>query len=82
MRTPRAAATRFALHGTAGWSTMPGGGTTAVQAYGQAIGQLAGMVLAGDTEHPCDVRFGAEVVAVLETAERALADGGKIAVDG
>lgn len=77
-----AAATRFALHGTAGWSTLPDGGTTVLQAYGQAIDQLAGMVAAGSTEHPCDVRFGAEVVAVLEAAERALDTGGKMAVDG
>lgn len=27
----------------------------------------------GSTDHPCDVRFGAEVVAVLEAAERLLA---------
>jgi hypothetical protein len=37
---------------------------------------------AGATRHPCDVRFGAEVVAVLEAAERALASGGTMVVDG
>jgi predicted dehydrogenase len=83
LTVPEAAtATRFAVHGTAGWSSMPVDGATVLQAYGQAIDQLAGMVAAGSTEHPCDVRFGAEVVAVLEAAERALATGGKMAVDG
>jgi predicted dehydrogenase len=74
LTVPEAAtATRFAVHGTAGWSTMPGDGTTVLQAYGQALDQIAGMVAGGSTEHPCDVRFGAEVVAVLAAAERALA---------
>jgi hypothetical protein len=30
-------------------------------------------VAAGETSHPCDVRFGAEVVAVLDAADRFLA---------
>lgn len=74
LTVPQAASTtRFAVHGTAGWSAMPSGGATEVQAFGEAIRQLAGVIAAGSTEHPCDVRFGAEVVAVLEAAERALA---------
>jgi predicted dehydrogenase len=40
-----------------------------------AIGQLAGLVAAGATEHPCDVRLGRDSVAVLEAAERFLAAG-------
>jgi predicted dehydrogenase len=70
---PAAATTRFAVHGTAGWSVVPSGGGTAVEAFGAAITQLAGMVAAGRTVHPCDARFGAEVVAVLDAAERLLA---------
>jgi len=34
------------------------------------------MVAAGDTSHPCDVRLGRDTVAVLEAAERFLADAG------
>jgi predicted dehydrogenase len=83
LTVPEAAvATRLELYGTAGWSAMPAGETTIVAAFVQAIDQLAGMVAAGATGHPCDVRFGAEVVAVLEAAERALASGGTMAVDG
>ena len=74
LTVPEAAATtRFAVHGTAGWSAMPSGGSTMVEAFGEAISQLAGVIAAGGTDHPCDVRFGAEVVAVLEAAERVLA---------
>src|SRR6266536_2801079 len=46
---------------------------TVAEAFGEAISQLAGMIAAGTTEHPCDVRFGAEVVAILDAAERVLA---------
>ncbi len=74
LTVPEAAeTTRFAVHGTAGWSAMPSDSTTVVEAFGEAISQLAGMIAAGTTEHPCDVRFGAEVVAILDAAERVLA---------
>jgi hypothetical protein len=52
---------------------VPSDSTTVVEAFGEAISQLAGMIAAGTTEHPCDVRFGAEVVAILDAAERVLA---------
>src|SRR6266542_334011 len=74
LTVPEAAeTTRFAVHGTAGWSAVPSDSTTVVEAFGEAISQLAGMIAAGTTEHPCDVRFGAEVVAILDAAERVLA---------
>ncbi len=74
LTAPQAATTtRFAVHGVAGWSEVPSGGRTVVQAFGEAISQLDGMVATGSTDHPCDVRFGAEVVAVLDAAERVLA---------
>ena len=41
----------------------------------EAIGQLAAMVAAGATTHPCDVRLGRDTVAVLDAAERFLAAG-------
>jgi hypothetical protein len=34
------------------------------------------MVAAGATTHPCDVRLGVDTVAVLDAAERFLADAG------
>ena len=40
-----------------------------------AIGELAAMVAAGATAHPCDVRLGRDTVAVLDAAERFLAAG-------
>jgi predicted dehydrogenase len=39
----------------------------------QALSELAANARAGVAEHPCDVRFGRDVVAVLAAAERALA---------
>ena len=38
----------------------------------EAVGQLAAMVAAGTTAHPCDVRLGRDTVAVLDAAERFL----------
>jgi hypothetical protein len=74
LTVPEAATTtRFAVHGTAGWSAMPGDDVDAVLAFREAVSQLSGMVAAGTTEHPCDVRFGAAVVAILDAAERLLA---------
>ncbi len=69
---PAAATTELAVYGQRGWSVMPRGGTTPVDAFGEAIRQLAAVVAAGTTAHPCDARFGAEVVAVLAAAERFL----------
>jgi predicted dehydrogenase len=69
---PAAASTRFAVYGPAGWSEMPEDATTPAEAFSRAVAELAGMVAASRTGHPCDVRFGAEVVAVLDAAERQL----------
>jgi predicted dehydrogenase len=69
---PAAATTRFAVYGPPGWSEMPEGVTTPVDAFGRAIGELAEVVAASRSGHPCDARFGAEVVAVLDAAERVL----------
>jgi predicted dehydrogenase len=63
----------LSLYGPRGVSVAPRGGTTPVEAFGEAVRQLAAEVAAGTAAHPCDARFGAEVVAVLDAAERFLA---------
>jgi predicted dehydrogenase len=40
-------------------------------AYGRAIDDLLLMVASGRRQHPCDVRFGRDVVRILEAAEQA-----------
>jgi hypothetical protein len=42
---------------------------------GEAVRQLTATVAAGATTHPCDVRLGRDIVAVLEAAERFLSEG-------
>lgn len=68
-----AATTSFALYGPRGHEELPPFKGTAVDAFGEAVRQLTAAVAAGTTAHPCDVRFGAEVVAVLDAAQRFLA---------
>jgi predicted dehydrogenase len=70
---PAAAGTEFAFYGPRGVSLAPPGGTTVVEAFAEAIRQLAAEVAAGSRSHACGARFGAEVVAVLDAAERFLA---------
>jgi predicted dehydrogenase len=60
------------FYGAHGLVPVPPSGGTAVAAFGAAISQL--IVAAGETgpsRHPCDVRFGREVVAILAAAEAA-----------
>jgi predicted dehydrogenase len=59
------------LYGPEGQVPVPRGDETAVAAFGTAVGQLVANVAAGVTAHPCDVRFGRDVVAVLDQVERA-----------
>jgi predicted dehydrogenase len=59
------------FYGPDGHQPMPGGDATAVEAFGVAIGQLVANVAAGTSQHPCDVRFGREVVSVLESVQLA-----------
>ena len=66
--TPEAALSwEVVFHGEAGWASVPSG-PGAVEAYGLAIADLARAAAGGGTEHPCDVRFGREVVAILDAA--------------
>src|SRR6266540_1044185 len=68
-----AATTTFDLYGPRGHALLPPFQGTPVEAFGEAVRQLTAAVAAGTTAHPCDVRFGAEVVAVLDAAQRFLA---------
>ncbi|SBT50553.1 Predicted dehydrogenase [Micromonospora narathiwatensis] len=65
----------FVFFGENGTETVPPGDGSALQAFGTAIDQLLEEVEAGTRDHRCDVRFGREVVAVLDAAETARAEG-------
>ncbi|HUH08381.1 MAG TPA: Gfo/Idh/MocA family oxidoreductase [Egibacteraceae bacterium] len=69
---PAASITDFAVYGPSGFEPMPDLDTTAVEAFGHALAQLRANVDTGQTAHPCDVRFGREVVAILQTAQEQL----------
>jgi predicted dehydrogenase len=66
-------ATELVLYGAPGPSAMPRRDSSPVEAAAEAVRQLAAVVAAGGTAHPCGARFAAEVVAVLEAAEGFLA---------
>lgn len=72
---PAAAHNGLEVWGAAGWSAMPPGDRSAVEALTDAVAQLCAQVAGGAREHPCDVRFARDVVAVLAAAEEALATG-------
>jgi predicted dehydrogenase len=63
------------LWGPEGRSAVPAFRLDHLVALEAAIGELTGLVAAGATEHPCDVRLGRDSVAVLAAAERFLAAG-------
>jgi predicted dehydrogenase len=61
------------LSGPQGWVTVPGVAGSPATAFSTAIDELLADVAAGRHEHPCDVRFGREVVGILARAEADLA---------
>lgn len=69
---PAATAHEAVFYGPDGTVAVPAGDATAVEAFGTAVSQLVAAASSRKTSHPCDVRFGREVVAVLEAAEREL----------
>jgi len=77
---PAATAFEFVFYGEPGTVTVPAGKTTVAEAFGAAIGQLAANVRAGTPQDPCDVRFGREVVAILEAAETARRDAATVSI--
>jgi predicted dehydrogenase len=54
--------------GETGWATVPSG-SGAVDELGLAVAELAAAAAEGRTDHPCDVRFARDVVAILAAAE-------------
>jgi predicted dehydrogenase len=71
---PNGIAFEFAFFGTDGVATVPGGDGTPVDAFGFAVGDLVRAARDGTAEHPCDVRFGRDVVSVLQAVGRARAE--------
>ena len=73
-QTVPVAATHVGLQvwGPEGRSATPPFELAHLDAMGEAIRQLTATVAAGATTHPCDVRLGRDIVAVLEAAERFL----------
>lgn len=63
------------LWGEPGRSVLPRHTGEPADALRLALGELAECVLAGRTEHPCDVRLGLDVVRVLADAQRQLDAG-------
>ncbi|HLL65269.1 MAG TPA: Gfo/Idh/MocA family oxidoreductase [Micromonosporaceae bacterium] len=82
---PAATMQEFVFYGSSGVVAVPGGTGTAVGAFGVAVDQLvrAAADAAGGAvpEHPCDVRFGREVVAILVAADAARRLGRTVPVD-
>jgi predicted dehydrogenase len=70
---PAAEGIGLRLWGPEGGAAVPDFRLDHLAALEAAIGQLTGLVAAGTTTHPCDVRLGRDSVAVLEAAERFLA---------
>jgi predicted dehydrogenase len=69
---PAAATTHeVVLHGEEGFATVPAGGFSEVEAAVAAVDELVDAVAAGRPAHPCDARFGRDVVAVLAAADTA-----------
>lgn len=81
LNAPTAATTReFVFYGTRGIITVPDGDTDTLTAFHRAIGQLVAAIQAGTAGHPCDVRFGREVVAVLAAADEACRSGRTVSI--
>lgn len=59
------------FYGEHGVATVPAWAGSALDAFTVALDQFLRDVAAGAYRHPCDVRFGRDVVAVLEAADTA-----------
>jgi hypothetical protein len=68
--TEAAAGVEAYLWGASGRLAAPLGNVDPVTALSTALGELVANARAGQTEHPCDVRFGRDVVRVLSEAQR------------
>ncbi|WFE27009.1 Gfo/Idh/MocA family oxidoreductase [Solwaraspora sp. WMMD791] len=68
--------------GEPGIVPVPHRDVTVVQAFHAAVDALVGQVAEGRPGHPCDVRFGREVVAVLAAAQAARTQRRTVVVAG
>jgi predicted dehydrogenase len=76
---PMSGGVEFFVHGDAGRLVLLPDSGSPVDAFALAVDELQAAALTGGA-HPCDVDFGRDVVAVLETADRALGSGRREAV--
>src|SRR3954452_4144187 len=76
---PDATRAALAFYDERGWHTRPeqAASADAVSHQRRAVGELVENLRAGQTEHRVDVRFGAEVVRVLELAQQVVDAGGQ-----
>ncbi|TFV91542.1 Gfo/Idh/MocA family oxidoreductase [Blastococcus sp. CT_GayMR20] len=71
---PLSSGIEFFVHGDAGRLVLLPDTGAAEEAFPVAVDELIAAAVSGGT-HPCGIEFGRDVVAVLETAARALASG-------
>ncbi|MBO0869539.1 MAG: Gfo/Idh/MocA family oxidoreductase [Micromonosporaceae bacterium] len=71
---PPATQYEIVFHGTAGLAPVPHSDVDPVTAYRSAVQALVTAVATGEP-HACDIRFGAEVVAILAAADAARGTG-------
>jgi hypothetical protein len=67
---PEATLFEVKMYDEDGWRVRPDDDTDVLVAQQRAISELVEGILAGRTEHRCDVRFGRDVVEVLHRAEQ------------
>lgn len=79
---PEAITREYVFYGENGIETVPPGDGSSMTAFGVAVDQLLEEIDAGTRDHRCDVRFGREVVAVLDAAETARAEGRTVDLPG
>jgi predicted dehydrogenase len=65
---PAASVTDLVVWGARGRSWMPAGSLQPEAALGVAVGELLAAAESGQVQHPCDVRLGRDIVAVLAEA--------------
>jgi predicted dehydrogenase len=80
---PAMASQESVLYGTAGTRPVPEGELDGIAAHQAATSQLIAAAAAppGGRGHPCDVRFGREVVAILTAAEASTRGRAPVKVD-
>jgi predicted dehydrogenase len=76
-----ATAFEFVFYGSGGFASVPACDRSAVDAFADAASALIRAAGGGD-RHPCDLRFGREVVAILAAADQARLSGSAVRLDG